>query len=86
MWDGSEPFDTGCDAGGTAHVSLDRDDTVHVRLTGCALTPGVPVDGTLTVADSGTGDATAVLRLPFGRLVLAADGTLTGTFRGRTLG
>jgi pimeloyl-ACP methyl ester carboxylesterase len=86
MWDGSEPYDTGCDAGGTAHVSLDRDDAVHVRLTGCALTPGVPVDGTLTVADGGTGDATAVLRLPFGRLVVAADGTVTGTFRGRTLG
>jgi hypothetical protein len=44
------------------------------------------VDGTLTVADGGTGDATAVLRLPFGRLVVAADGTVTGTFRGRALG
>jgi hypothetical protein len=85
-WDGSRPYDTGCDAGGTAHFSAGGDGTVHVRLVRCALTPDVPVDGTITVAEGGTGEATAVLRLPFGRLSVAADGTVTGTFRGRTLG
>jgi hypothetical protein len=85
-WDGSADRDTGCDAGGTAHWTTTDDGSVRVQLAGCALTPGVPLDGSLTVADGGSGDATAVLRLPFGRLALAADGTLTGTFRGRTLG
>jgi hypothetical protein len=83
-WDGSAPYDAGCDAGGTAHFTATDDGTVHVRLVGCALTPGVPVDGTLAVADGGTGSATATLALPFGRLALAADGTVTGTFRGRS--
>jgi hypothetical protein len=86
MWDGSGPYDTGCDAGGTAHFTVAGSGSVRVRLAGCALTPGVPVDGSITVAQGGTGDATAVLRLPFARLTVAADGTVTGTFRGRTLG
>ena len=85
-WDGSADRDTGCDAGGTAHFTVAEDGAVDVRLDGCALTPGVPLDGSITVADGGSGKATAVLRLPFGRLVLAADGTLTGTWRGQTLG
>jgi pimeloyl-ACP methyl ester carboxylesterase len=85
-WDGSEPYDTGCDAGGTAHFSVGGSGSVRVRLTGCALTPGVPVDGSITVPEGGTGDPTAVLQLPFGRVALAADGTLTGTFRGRPVG
>jgi hypothetical protein len=85
-WDGSAPLDTGCDAGGVAHVSATDDGTVHVRLVRCSFTPGVPVDGTLAVADGGTGDVTATLALPFGRLALAADGTVTGTFRGQAYG
>jgi hypothetical protein len=85
-WDGSADRATGCDAGGTAHFTVGGDGVVDVALAGCALTPGVPVDGSITVADGGSGNATAVLRLPFGRLVLAADGTLTGTWRGQTLG
>jgi hypothetical protein len=85
-WDGSAPYATGCDAGGTATATAAADGSVQVRLEGCALTPGVPVDGSITVADGGTGNATADLQLPFGRLELAADGTLTGTFRGRILG
>jgi hypothetical protein len=59
---------------------------VHVVLDGCALTPGVPLDGSLEVTDGGRGEVSATLRLPFGRLVLAADGTLSGTFRGRPAG
>jgi hypothetical protein len=67
-------------------VSSAGEGAVQVRLVGCALTPGVPVDGGITVADGGTGAATALLQLPFGRLALAADGTVTGTFRGSTYG
>jgi hypothetical protein len=84
-WDGSAAYDTGCDAGGTVHVSQD-DGTVHLRLVRCALTRGVPVDGSITVTDGGSGSATAALTLPFGRLALAADGTVTGTFRGSAYG
>jgi hypothetical protein len=85
-WDGGDPFTVGCDAGGTARYGTDADGTVHVALDRCALTPGVPLDGSFEVTDGGRGDVSATLRLPFGRLVLAAGGTLSGTFRGRPAG
>ena len=53
-----------------------------MRLTDCAWTPGVPVDGTVTADDGGTGDVALAVELPFATLNMSTSGELTGTFRG----
>ena len=85
-WSGEEPLTLGCSAGGTAEYSLDWLGTMEVTLSGCAWTPGVPVDGTLTADDGGYGDVALAVELPFATLNLTADGKLTGTFRGEPVG
>lgn len=85
-WAGDEPLTLGCSAGGTARYSLDRRSTMKVELHGCAWTPGVPVDGTVTAADGGEGDVELAVELPFASLNRTKDGALTGTFRGRPVG
>jgi len=81
-WSGMEPMTMGCSAGGTVRYELDWLGTMRAELTGCAWTPGVPVDGTVTVDDGGMGDAALAVELPFATLNLTTDGELTGTFRG----
>ena len=77
----------GLHAGGTAHVELDWLDTVQVRPRPAARwTPGVPVDGTITAGDGGTGDVELAVELPFATLNGTADGELTGTWRGDPIG
>jgi hypothetical protein len=85
-WSGEEPLALGCSAGGTADYSMDWLGTVQVELSGCAWTPGVPVDGTVTADDGGYGDAALAVELPFATLNLTSDGALTGTFRGEPVG
>jgi pimeloyl-ACP methyl ester carboxylesterase len=82
-WDGWNPLTLGCDAGGTARYSIDADDVLTVRLHHCAWTHGVPVDGTLHATDDGQGPPRLSLALPFARLSVSTDGTVSGTFRGR---
>ena len=81
-WSATEPLTLGCPEGGTAEYALDMGGTVQVELDGCAWTPEVPVDGTVTVGDSGYGDATLAVQLPFAELEMSADGAVEGTFRG----
>jgi hypothetical protein len=85
-WSGTEPMTIGCSAGGTVRYELDWLGTMQAELTGCAWTPGVPVDGTATVDDGGMGDAALAVELPFATLNLTTDGELTGTFRGEPVG
>lgn len=85
-WSGEESLTLGCSAGGTADYSMDWLGTVQVELSGCAWTPGVPVDGTVTADDGGYGDVALAVELPFATLNLTTDGALTGTFRGEQVG
>jgi pimeloyl-ACP methyl ester carboxylesterase len=85
-WSGDEPMTLGCSAGGTARYSLDWLNTMKVDLHGCAWTPGVPVDGSVTAEDGGYGDVELAVDLPFATLDLTKAGALTGTFRGRPVG
>jgi pimeloyl-ACP methyl ester carboxylesterase len=80
-WDRTGELAIGCDAGGSARYELDGHD-LHVRLENCAWTPGVPVDGDITVAGGGTGNARGDLKLPFADLTFDGAGRLSGTFRG----
>lgn len=84
-WDGAGELAIGCDAGGVVRYELHRDD-VRVTLEDCAWTPDVPVDGEVTVAEGGTGDARGSFELPFADLTFDATGELTGTFRGAPVG
>ena len=85
-WTGDEQLTIGCDAGGTARYRMGWDGTVHVRLRHCTWTRGVPVDGTVTVADSGYGDASLSVTLPFATLSRTSSGHVTGVFRGKPVG
>ncbi|HEV7212815.1 MAG TPA: alpha/beta fold hydrolase [Blastococcus sp.] len=82
-WTGDRDLTIGCDAGGTARYRMGSDSAVHVRLRRCSWTRGVPVDGTVTVADSGYGDARLSVTLPFATLARSSSGHVTGVFRGR---
>ncbi|MGZ4668340.1 MAG: alpha/beta fold hydrolase [Blastococcus sp.] len=82
-WSGDQQLTIGCDAGGTARYRMDLNGAVHVRLRHCAWTRGVPVDGTVTVADSGYGDASLSVTLPFATLSRSSSGHVTGVFRGK---
>lgn len=81
-WPGDGALALGCPAGGSAEYRMTMAGTVRIALEACAWTPGVPVDGVVTVADGGTGEATLDVTLPFAELTLSADGDLGGTFRG----
>lgn len=83
VWSGPDQLVVGCDAGGTARYLIDQDATVHVWLEDCAWTEDVPVDGYVSVADGGVGDARATFVLPFAQLSVDWDGTVTGEFRGQ---
>jgi hypothetical protein len=82
-WDGWDPLVLGCDAGGTVRYTVAGNGTVTATLDKCAWTQGVPVTGTVHAQDGGTGDVTLSVDLPFAQLTMAANGRLTGTFRGR---
>lgn len=84
-WAGNGQLTIGCDAGGTARYAPDGGD-VRVTLDACAWTPQVPIDGQVTVAGDGTGDASGTLELPFAHLTLDGAGRLAGTFRGTPVG
>nr|WP_281372154.1 alpha/beta fold hydrolase [Modestobacter versicolor] len=85
-WDGARDLTIGCDAGGTATYALGGDD-LRLTLAECAWTADVPVDGELTVAEGGFGDARGSLSLPFAELDLdETQDELTGTFRGAPVG
>jgi pimeloyl-ACP methyl ester carboxylesterase len=85
-WPGPDHLVVGCDEGGTARYLISQDETVHVWLEDCAWTDDVPVDGYVSVADGGHGDARATLVLPFAQLSVAWDGYVTGEFRGQPVG
>ncbi|HEV7188091.1 MAG TPA: hypothetical protein VGN28_09390, partial [Blastococcus sp.] len=59
---------------------------MRVDLHGCAWTPGVPVNGSVTAADGGYGDVELAVELPFATLNLTKAGALTGAFRGHPVG
>jgi pimeloyl-ACP methyl ester carboxylesterase len=82
-WYGPEHLVLGCEAGGSARYLISQENTVHVWLAGCAWTPGVPVDGHVSITDGGSGDISARLTLPFADLSVAPDGSISGEFRGR---
>jgi hypothetical protein len=82
-WPGVGHLQIGCDAGGAARYRVDPDDDVHVILDDCAWTPGVPVDGRISIADWGQGAVGASLDLPFADLSVDAEWNVTGTFRGQ---
>lgn len=84
-WDGSDDLVLGCDSGGTIRYRIVGNGTVTATLDKCAWTKGVPVTGTVHAQDGGTGDVTLSVDLPFAQLSMAADGRLSGTFRGHTL-
>lgn len=81
-WDGWDDLVLGCDTGGTVRYTVEASGTVTATLDRCAWTRGVPVTGTVRAADGGTGDVTLSVELPFARLSMAANGRLSGTFRG----
>ena len=81
-WFGPGHLVIACDGGGTARYVTGADETVQVWLDACEWTDGVPVDGYLSVADGGSGYASATLALPFAELSLVEDGTISGEFRG----
>jgi hypothetical protein len=85
-WPGPEHLVLGCDEGGSVRYLISQDRTVHAWLAGCEWTDGVPVDGYLSITDGGAGELTATFALPFAQLSLAADGAISGEFRGAPIG
>ena len=86
VWYGPEHLVLGCEEGGSVRYLMGEDALLHVWLAGCEWTDGVPVDGYLSITDAGYGEGDATLVLPFAELTMAADGSVSGEFRGRPVG